>query len=466
MDASVSARREDRGRDLRHQGYVSLNLRIIISAMIAGSGRGMDGHRAADFFPSPSGTSCPSLIAPRTTSEAHGTPRYIPYHAALVIACRSSFISVDDSISSLRRSWPRRRVRSSAGISRGRCPPPSREGQTNVLEGSPRSSLYPARACTSIVHPAIARDTDDSQAFLRVVPLLRCGVRHRSKTVRNVANSHGGTTDADSVTSVRQEESVDQRVTETTALEVQPKGSNPEEKENVPSYQKTETSRGKADSSAGGSSSSRCGSSDNGLSLTDQEREVAAPSEELYELNMQLAAYAKDAQWEEAIVLLGKMRRQSSSTPQDGEEDDNEDSAVLPEPNVVSYNNVITACANAKKQRRAELIFRDMTERGVRPNVFTYGALISACAKRGDWRESLKYLEVSLPLPSLPYGTYIAFKSKKNMLSSQLLFMRTCPGRCCGTADEGTLLRETPGYLPNLASGQISVSLVLRRIVH
>ena len=51
------------------------------------------------------------------------------------------------------------------------------------------------------------------------------------------------------------------------------------------------------------------------------------------------------------------------------------------EPNVVSYNNVITACAIAKKQNRAEGIFREMTkERGLRPYVFTYGALISACA--------------------------------------------------------------------------------------
>lgn len=188
-------------------------------------------------------------------------------------------------------------------------------------------------------------------------------------------------------------------------------------------------------------------------------RAPRAESDELYELNMQLAAYAKDAQWEQAICLLRQMRARSnaaaaaaaaasSTSPQDStatsittttgaspvqvetgitDDDINDASAaqlednsgandtmaaaaaaaaaprqLYPamgpsvEPNVVSYNNVITACANAKKQKRAEGIFREMIkERGLRPNVFTYGALISACAKRGNWEDSVKYLEVT-----------------------------------------------------------------------
>ncbi len=174
-----------------------------------------------------------------------------------------------------------------------------------------------------------------------------------------------------------------------------------------------------------------------------------AGSEAIYELNMQLAAYAKDAQWEKAIRLLRQARAlwrdrgscagevaevgQGRSTGLEEDEDEEEEgwaeegggagrghgrdaaagrlddpSASPPsaaeewtlavpvaEPNVVSYNNVITACANAKKQKRAEGIFREMTkERGIRPNVFTYGALISACAKRGNWEDSVNYLEV------------------------------------------------------------------------
>ncbi|CAM9316263.1 unnamed protein product [Ectocarpus sp. 8 AP-2014] len=177
-----------------------------------------------------------------------------------------------------------------------------------------------------------------------------------------------------------------------------------------------------------------------------------ADSDALFELNMQLAAYAKDAQWEMAIMLLRQARvlskRSSADSEEDerradttatvvsdimegGEEEEEEEegtakrrygvhprgddnlSVSVPstsaaeeeeewplavpvvEPNVVSYNNVITACANAKKQKRAEGIFREMTkERGIRPNVFTYGALISACAKRGNWEDSVNYLEV------------------------------------------------------------------------
>ena len=178
-----------------------------------------------------------------------------------------------------------------------------------------------------------------------------------------------------------------------------------------------------------------------------------AGSDAVYELNMQLAAYAKDAQWEMAIMLLRQARTlwkdssrndsgvgeggdgaagralpytldEEGADEDDEEEDDDEEddegvngreaegedsnlggsppsvaeewAAAVPavEPNVVSYNNVITACANARKQKRAEGIFREMTKKGVRPNVFTYGALISACAKRGNWEDSVNYLEV------------------------------------------------------------------------
>lgn len=138
-----------------------------------------------------------------------------------------------------------------------------------------------------------------------------------------------------------------------------------------------------------------------------------AASAALYDMNMQLAAYAKDAQWEKAVVLLKQALAWSDSRSKasvgladsaggsygDGAsittDDPNVQGQTLAEPNVVSFNNVITACANAKKQKRAEGIFREMTkERGLRPNVFTYGALISACAKRGNWEGAVNYLEV------------------------------------------------------------------------
>ena len=146
-----------------------------------------------------------------------------------------------------------------------------------------------------------------------------------------------------------------------------------------------------------------------------------AESAALYDLNMQLAAYAKDAQWEKAVVLLKQAlawsdsrNKDSSASPSDregvgsyGNSTNSVNSVaalvdstypreqITVEPNVVSFNNVITACANAKKQKRAEGIFREMTkERGLRPNIFTYGALVSACAKRGNWEDAVNYLQV------------------------------------------------------------------------
>lgn len=139
-----------------------------------------------------------------------------------------------------------------------------------------------------------------------------------------------------------------------------------------------------------------------------------AASASLYDMNMQLAAYAKDAQWEKAVVLLKQAlawsdsRSKASVGPADSaagggyrdgagitRDDSDVQGQMFAEPNVVSFNNVITACANAKKQKRAEGIFREMTKgRGVQPNVFTYGALISACAKRGNWEGAVNYLKV------------------------------------------------------------------------
>lgn len=192
--------------------------------------------------------------------------------------------------------------------------------------------------------------------------------------------------------------------------------------------------RSEASSTTG--SGRRCRGNSNDVCDEDMAFWEGAPranSDALYNLNMQLAAYAKDAQWEMAISLLKKMRARSSSHPSTatatsnsisssnttggnakvemedvenlgGEREaasiDKKTSLTIAsgvEPNVVSYNNVITACANAKKQKRAEGLFREMTkDLGLRPNVYTYGALISACAKRGNWEDAVQYLEVSM----------------------------------------------------------------------
>jgi pentatricopeptide repeat protein len=57
-------------------------------------------------------------------------------------------------------------------------------------------------------------------------------------------------------------------------------------------------------------------------------------------------------------------------------------------PNVVSYNTVISSLANARSRRRemerAQEVFAQMVQQGVRPTITTFGALIHGHAAMGD----------------------------------------------------------------------------------
>mmetsp|Transcript_12954 Transcript_12954/g.17050 ORF Transcript_12954/g.17050 Transcript_12954/m.17050 type:complete len:154 (-) Transcript_12954:1-462(-) len=91
------------------------------------------------------------------------------------------------------------------------------------------------------------------------------------------------------------------------------------------------------------------------LSELDQRR--------IFQVNNQINAYAKDAQWEKALEVLEELKETG------------------PAPNVVSYNNAISALANGKQKRRALALFQELKE-VTNPNMYSYGAIINACAKK------------------------------------------------------------------------------------
>ena len=51
------------------------------------------------------------------------------------------------------------------------------------------------------------------------------------------------------------------------------------------------------------------------------------------------------------------------------------------EPNLISYNSLITACAKGVKTKEALDAFKSMQAAGEEPDIITYSSLIKACAK-------------------------------------------------------------------------------------
>ena len=77
-------------------------------------------------------------------------------------------------------------------------------------------------------------------------------------------------------------------------------------------------------------------------------------------------------------------------------------------PDVVSYNSVISACANTARWKEAlEVLDQCYREPGVTPNIFTYTSAMRACAKGGKSQRALSLLQVvkdkGLPLDSYCY---------------------------------------------------------------
>ncbi|MBW8831171.1 MAG: hypothetical protein JF606_17460 [Burkholderiales bacterium] len=63
------------------------------------------------------------------------------------------------------------------------------------------------------------------------------------------------------------------------------------------------------------------------------------------------------------------------------------------DPDVITYNALISACEKAGKVERALEIFEGMRAAGIIPNVITYSALISACEKAGKVKTALKFFD-------------------------------------------------------------------------
>ena len=51
------------------------------------------------------------------------------------------------------------------------------------------------------------------------------------------------------------------------------------------------------------------------------------------------------------------------------------------EPNVITYNAMISACEKGQQAERVLQLFEAMQQQRLEPNVITYNAMISACGK-------------------------------------------------------------------------------------
>jgi pentatricopeptide repeat domain-containing protein 1 len=91
--------------------------------------------------------------------------------------------------------------------------------------------------------------------------------------------------------------------------------------------------------------------------------------------NTLITACANGRQWQEALRVFKDMRA----------------AGVLP--NTITYNTLITACANGGQWREAVRVFKDMRAAGVLPNTITYSTLITACANGGQWQEAVRVFE-------------------------------------------------------------------------
>ena len=85
--------------------------------------------------------------------------------------------------------------------------------------------------------------------------------------------------------------------------------------------------------------------------------------ESLKSYTKQIHEQCRQGQWQKALSILGEMQQRGL------------------EPNVITYNALISACEKGHNAEKAMELFVEMHQRGLEPNVITYTTLISACAK-------------------------------------------------------------------------------------
>lgn len=118
-----------------------------------------------------------------------------------------------------------------------------------------------------------------------------------------------------------------------------------------------------------------------------------------------ITACAKLGQWGRAMQLLGEMgpsRALAGSGTGRGSGagagsvavavagGGDRGSSIRPSPDVICYNAVLHACAEAGRWSTAEELIGEMHGRGLKPDVFSFCSLISAYGKGGAWEKALQ----------------------------------------------------------------------------
>ncbi|KAK3262832.1 hypothetical protein CYMTET_28338, partial [Cymbomonas tetramitiformis] len=88
--------------------------------------------------------------------------------------------------------------------------------------------------------------------------------------------------------------------------------------------------------------------------------------------NSLISACEKGGQWEKALEVFAGMKKAGV------------------EPNVITYSSLISACEKGGQWEKALEVFAGMKKAGVEPDVITYNSLISACEKGGQWEKALE----------------------------------------------------------------------------
>ena len=102
---------------------------------------------------------------------------------------------------------------------------------------------------------------------------------------------------------------------------------------------------------------------------------VAGAEPDVISYNAAISACAKGLQWERALSLLDEMQARGL------------------EPNVISFNAAISACKNAGRSERARSLLEEIPRRGLKPDVISFNTFISACEKGTQPEDALSVLD-------------------------------------------------------------------------
>eukprot|EP00471_Norrisiella_sphaerica_P002731 CAMPEP_0184493342 /NCGR_PEP_ID=MMETSP0113_2-20130426/25741_1 /TAXON_ID=91329 /ORGANISM="Norrisiella sphaerica, Strain BC52" /LENGTH=880 /DNA_ID=CAMNT_0026878565 /DNA_START=152 /DNA_END=2794 /DNA_ORIENTATION=+ len=98
--------------------------------------------------------------------------------------------------------------------------------------------------------------------------------------------------------------------------------------------------------------------------------EDGVPGPDVISFNNLLTAYAKAALWSRAIKCLGGMRDVT--------------------PDIIIYNSVINACARSGKWRQALEVFKEVLESELQPDSATFSSLINSLTRGEQWEAALR----------------------------------------------------------------------------